>query len=129
MISGTTVLNQELFVVRRGSTHVHLYSALNYATHLCNITIDTNSYDLEHIAASTRDNCLYIRDVGMKIIHRYLLSNSALTKWPVGRSKCKGEECYGRKSKSKGGECHGLSVTSTFNVLVTLSHTNHLKEY
>jgi len=50
-------------------------------------------------------------DGGREVIHRYSLYNNVITKWSVG------------------GDCRGLSLTSTYNVLVTLWDTKEIREY
>jgi len=111
-ISGITVLDSELFVVRYGPTRVSVYDTNNF-TFAHNISI-TGSSHLWAIVASPRDNCLYISDDGLEVVHRYDLSNNVTTNWSVG------------------GRCWGLSLTSTDksdNVLVTVSDTRRIKEY
>jgi len=108
-IWGITVLNSELFVVRGGSTRVSVYNTNNYT--LTGIKLISDSSDLRAIVSSPRYNCLYISDFGLKVVHRYNLSNNVITKWSVG------------------GECWGLSLTNIDNVLVTLLDTKQIKEY
>jgi len=107
-ISGVTVLDSELFIVRGGS-HVSVYNTNNF-TLTRNISITGSSYLLA-IVASPRYNCLYITDVGLYVVYRYNLSNNVITNWSVG------------------GQGFGLSLTSTCNVLVTLSDTKRIKEF
>jgi len=108
-IHGITVLDSELFVVRGGSRPVNVYNTNNF-TLARNILI-AGSSDLRAIVVSSRDDCLYISDVELKVVHRYNLSNNVVTKWSVS------------------GTCLGLSLTYTGNVLVTQRHTNQIREY
>jgi len=108
-IHGITVLGSKLFVVRGMSTRVSVYNTNNF-TLTRNISI-TGSSDLRAIVGSPRNNCLYISDVELDVVHRYNLSKKVVTKWSVG------------------GECFGLSLTSTNNVLVTLIDTKQINEY
>jgi len=108
-ISGITVLGTELFVVRGRSSHVYVYNTNNFfLTRNLNIT---GSMNLADIVASAQHNCLYISDTGLNVVHRYNLTNNAITKWNVG------------------GEFYGLSLTKDDNVLVSLFNNKQLQEY
>jgi len=108
-VSGITVLDRELFVVRSVLTSVEVYNTNNF-TLTRNISI-TGLSRLRRIVASPRYNCLYISDTGLNVVHRYNLSNNVITKW------------------SMGGGCSGLSLTSTDNVLVTMWYTQQIQGY
>ena len=110
-ITGISVLNSELFVVR-GSvspSQVNVYNT-NSFTWTRNITI-TGSSGLRAVVASPRYNCLYVSDPDLKAVHLYNLSNNVTTQWSVS------------------GWCRRLSLTSTHNVLVTQWDTRRVKEY
>jgi len=96
-VTGITVLDRELYVVRYRSSKVDVYNTNNF-TRTRKISI-TGSSSLWAIVASARDNCLYINDDVLKVIYRYNLLNKVITKWSVG------------------GLCYGLSLTGTYNSL------------
>ena len=111
--TGMSVLNSEMFVVQGGvwSPRVNVFNTNNF-TWTRNITI-TGSSDsaIWVVVASPQYNCLYVSDPGLRAVHLYNLSNNVITQWYVG------------------GWCYGLSLTSTYNVLVTLYDTRRVKEY
>jgi len=98
-ISGLTVLGNELFVVRVGSSHLSVYDTNNF-TLTRNITI-ANSITMRNVVASPGYNSLYISDPDLKGVHRYDLSNNVHTQWSVG------------------GEGRGLFVKKNNNIFVT----------
>jgi len=108
-ITGITGLGTDLFVVRAISAHVYVHNTNNFNL-TRNISVATSSYLLA-IVASPRYNCLYISDFGPKVVHRYVLSNNVVTNW------------------YDGGDYYGLSLTSTYNILVTVWDTQQIKEY
>ena len=108
-LTGMTVLNSELFVVQGRSPQVNVYNTDTY-THSRDITI-TGSTGLNAIVASPRSNCLYVSEAALQVIYQYDHSNDVINMWFVN------------------GKCYGLSLTSTDNVLVTLSDTKQIQEY
>jgi len=108
-ITGVTVLGDELFVVRGGSSCIVVYDTKNFSQ-TRNISIPGSS-DLRAIIACSRYNSLFISDVELNVVHHYNLSNNVGSKWSVG------------------GACFGLSLTNANHVLVTSHNTKRLKEY
>ena len=80
-ITGISVLNSELFVLRGGesSSQVNVYNTNNF-TWTRNITI-TGSMRLWAVVASPRYNCLYVSDPKLRAVHLYNLSNNVITQW------------------------------------------------
>jgi len=108
-LRGFTVLGDDLFVSRGrpGELDVHNSSNLTF-THKILIPAP----NIEVMAACSRYNLLYISDPKQKIIQIY---DNVLKKFT--------------KSWSVGGVCSGLSITKSYNLLVTLQDSNKIQEY
>jgi len=115
-VIGITVVGSQLFAVQKiffsGRGNVDVYNTNNFTlTH--KIEIPGSKY-LTTIVSCVHNNCLYLSDHDTdekSIIHRYdLQSNSVINKWSVG------------------GASEGLSVTSSYNVLVTLHYTKQIQQ-
>ena len=109
-INGLTLLNNELFVVRGCSKQVDAHNTNNFLSNPRSIKIEGSIY-LWSLVASSWNNCLYISDPDLMVVHRYNLSDKVTTQWCVG------------------GKCYGLSLTSTHNILVTMEDPKKIKEY
>jgi len=110
-VRGITVLNGEFFVVQAESSLVFVYDTNNFAL-IRNISIsDSRRTNLSDIVASPHHNCLYISDMGLKVIRHYNLSNNAIRTWSVD------------------GVCYGLSLTRANTLLATLMDTRLIQEY
>jgi len=103
-----TVLGSEVFVVQNTS-QVDVYNSTSL-TSTRNFMI-TGSKQLRGIVSCSHNNCLYVSDIGKKIIYRYDVSNDVTTCWSVS------------------GKCCGLSVTNCYNVLATSLHIRRIQEY
>jgi len=115
-VSGITVVGSQLFAIQRilfsGRGIVDVYIT-NTFTLTRKIEIP-DSKNLVAIVSCVHNNCLYLcDDTGEKsIIHRYDLQlNNVINKWSIG------------------GASEGLSVTSSYNVLVTLPNIKQIQEY
>ena len=111
-VCGVTLLNDELYVLCNGrvENQVEVHSSTDY-TLLRSLTVPAlRKNDAEDMAASQRDNSLYIADSGTNCIHRLLPDGSA-RRWKVPSEPC------------------GLSVTPGGNLLVMCrGETNRLIE-
>jgi len=110
-IRGITVLNGKMFVVRAESSLVFVYDTNNFTMIRILSISDSGKTNLSDIVASSRHNCLYISDMGLRVIHLYNLSNNSITTWSVD------------------GVCYGLSLTRANTLLVTLKNTRSIQEY
>ena len=108
-VRGLAVLGTEIFVVHDRSSQVDAYYTNNF-TLSRDITIH-GSQNHFAILASARHNCLYINDVGQRVIYRYYLENKIITQWSVG------------------GDCYGFSLTAANNLLVTMYNDKQIKEF
>jgi len=109
LVYGLAVLDNELFVVRGGTSQVHVYNTNNF-TLTRNITIKYAKY-LTDIVVCPQSRCLYVSEPMQKVVYRYDLSNDDVTMWDVG------------------GICWRLSLTINCNVLVMLLDVVEIKEY
>jgi len=106
-VLGVTSVDDELFVLlKRDDNQVAVYSLNDYRLlrhiHLPALKPEQAWFDrLSDMTSCVRHKCLYASDCGNRCIHRYDLSSSAISKWPVP------------------GEPRGLSVTpGSCNLLV-----------
>jgi len=107
-VCGITVLMEELFVTRGKQVDVYNNSSFILSRQLA---IPDAKY-LSAIVACTRNSCLYVSDTGRKIIYRYdARSNNVTAQWSVSVG------------------CELLSLTKTYNLLVTSSKSKQIREY
>jgi len=107
---GLTVCGEELFILQGDQHQVDVYNNSSFAwTRALNIP---GSKYLMAMVACPHNKCLYISDSGQNVIIRYDPQlNSTITQWPVS------------------GTCEALSVTRSYNLLVTHYKTKLIQEF
>jgi len=112
-IYGVTVLGNEMFLKRStgSSVVVEAYSVDNFSLNKQRSIVLPDIKSMGDMSSCGRNNCLYISDTSEYRVHRYDCTSNAWTKWTVD------------------GRCDGLSVTRTYNVLVTLPRDKRIEEY
>ncbi len=109
LVYGLATLGDELFVVSEKSPSVHVYRASDFVESR-QISVPDMKYPVS-LAACPHNNCLYVSDYQLKLIHRVDLSSSSVSKWSVGDTPW------------------GLSVTRNHHLLVTLPSSKRIREY
>lgn len=105
-VRGVTLLNDELYVLRdRDVDQADVYSTMDFTLRRCLTVPRLRGIDLQDVTSCEQKRCIYISDDGTSntCVHRLGLDGS-IRKWPVVR-----------------GSPWGLSVTRSFNLLVTCS--------
>jgi len=105
-VRGVTLLNDELYVLRdRDVDQADVYSTMDFTLRRCLTVPRLRGIDLQDVTSCEQKRCIYISDdgTGNTCVHRLGLDGS-IRKWPVVR-----------------GSPWGLSVTRSFNLLVTCS--------
>jgi len=113
LVRGVTSVDYELFLLlKRHVNQVAVYSTSDYQLHVLrhlNVPVyEPNDYC--DITSCVRRKCLYMSDYDNRCIHRYALSSSATSKWPLSF------------------EPLGLSVTPNGNLLVACDRHRKLVE-
>ena len=108
-VYGVATLGDELFVIRQWSSSVDVYRASDFVESR-QISVP-GMKDPCSLAACPHNNCLYVSDYQLKLIHRVDLSSSSVSKWSVDDSP------------------RGLSVTRNHHLLVTLQSSKRIREY
>jgi len=110
-VYGIAVLGNNLFIVRGGSK-INIYSTDNLNLK-GSINIGPGPRSLRAIVACPINNCLFISDNSLNVVHRRDLSNNKITSWPIG------------------GTCYGLSLTNADNgcIFATMHYANSVRKY
>ena len=108
-VYGVATLGDELFVIRFESLSVDVYRASDFVESR-QIPVPGMKRPCS-LAACPHNNCLYIGDNNLKLIHRVDRPSSSVTKWSVGEHLC------------------GFSLTKYHHVLVTLPSSKRIREY
>jgi len=109
-ISGITVLEDELFIIRSNQERINVYSNSTFLP-TRQLTIP-GSKNLVAIVANEQNKSLYLSDQVLKSVYRFNpRQGKVIQKWPVGE------------------ECAGLSLTKSNNLLVTLLNTKKIRKY
>ena len=101
VLSVTSVDDKLFMLLERNNNQVAVYSINDYQL-LRHLNVPgLKRYYSNDMTSCVRHKCLYMSDCGNRCIHRYDLSSSAISKWPVPYKP------------------FGLSVTPSNNLLVT----------
>jgi len=111
MVCAMTVLGGQLFVVCYKQSKVDVYNRHdNRYVLFRHIQVADMKNPLDLVSCE-RNQCLYVSDMTLALIHKINVQNDSCSKWKVN------------------GRPRGLSVTRSSNVLVTLWDVNRIEEY